>query len=532
VTLSVPGFPGATIYYTLNGKIPTRSTGTVYSAPIQLIQPSTIIAFASMQDCQDGPTAIQKFGYPVDPIRLMGNNQIGIPNGELLLPFTADITALVRNRSAAWGQEVTFTARSPSGADITANLWNVSDWTGSSGFLGIVSTFLTLGNETGVYTVTAHYGGNDVTFEAETVTPLSVTGTDENYAPGPGIEDPSRQLVSVSGQRPNITHVLGADLSNGQGMITGYAETAPGSGMFAPDTPPLPPSPSQSPGFVTKYASADYTKDFRSYWDDSDEFELDFLQADLSDWGFLDPKESRGSARSPYRHLVWNGEAWDPGDFPRPPGWIDMTKHFLKVAGYNAIQSTVLGMTTYQFIPDQAHVLYISTHGYHDGNTLVTQDGLFSPLETDWGKGLSMVVIAGCSVLDVTGSKPRWAGTQSANIAPGRKWAATGPCVLLGYEESAPIDRFLSWNGFSDAGPKQVVSQWIFSMEFELASPIYAWMYANWYYQQSVHKNCHNATAIHACSTPKKAYHLIGNLGATFLSSLQEVPESQWKGQD
>jgi len=255
-----------------------------------------------------------------------------------------------------------------------------------------------------------------------------------------------------------------------------------------------------------------------------------FAKGDLSDVGFYDSMLNRGSGRSPYPELSDVDTGYPISS--RPPGWIDVTKAFLKAAGYRTIQTTVLDQTFYKFIPDQAHVLYISTHGFHASGTVAALDGPFGAQDTDWHKGLSVVGIAGCSVLDVTGAK--WANNPAeVNKAPGRKWAATGPCLLLGYEHSAPIDRFVHWNlSFSDTGPKQVVDEWINGMELRFESPLYAWIYANWFYQQSVHKNCHNATAIDACSTPKTAYHLIGNLGGTFLSNFEVRSENQWAGQE
>lgn len=194
------------------------------------------------------------------------------------------------------------------------------------------------------------------------------------------------------------------------------------------------------------------------------------------------------------------------------------------------MQTTILGFPAVQFIPDQADVLYISTHGYHKEGILLTGNGRFGPSDTDWHKGLDIVVIAGCSVLDVTGHK--WPAPKNTE-APGRKWVETGPGLLLGYEAAAPTDLFFHWYALpEDAGPKQVVESWVQRMEIYWESPAYAWLWVNWFYQVVVNKLCHNACAIDAWSSPRSAYHLIGNVGGLFNSNLHQVDESGWAGEE
>jgi hypothetical protein len=157
-------------------------------------------------------------------------------------------------------------------------------------------------------------------------------------------------------------------------------------------------------------------------------------------------------------------------------------------------------------------------------------DSSFRAKDTDWHKGLSVVLIAGCSVFDVTGDK---CPTAERNLAPGRKWATTGPGLFLGYEWTAPGDRFFHWRqgSFEDAGPKQVVVKWVEQMETYWDSPLWAWMYANWCYEVAVNRNCHNACAINATSSPKTAYHLTGSLGVDFLWSIESKSEGSWAGE-
>src|SRR5437667_9022322 len=100
-------------------------------------------------------------------------------------------------------------------------------------------------------------------------------------------------------------------------------------------------------------------------------------------------------------------------------------------------------MTAY--LAAHADCLYISTEGHHISGLLDAPSGSFGPGDTDWKMepGPSLVIISGCSVLDVTGDKmtgitaPSY-GPFQVNLAPGRKWAKAGPCLLLGYEGKAP----------------------------------------------------------------------------------------------
>lgn len=533
VTFSVPGFPGAEIYYTLDGQIPTRSTGVVYTGPVALNQPTAIIAFATMQACEDGPTTIQKFGYPADTMRMAGNNQIGVPNEQLLLPFIARITT-ASGKPVANGEMVTFSARSPSGADIAANLSNSSDTTGSFGYAGLVRTFLALGGETGVYTVTAHYGDQQVTFEAETVTPISILGVDDSYRPlangGQIIQDPGFVLVSVSGQRQGITHVLGGYLSGDisqDAPVTTMEETSAGSGVFVPMIRPPRPQVPANWGLLN-YASADLVTDWNaSYWGDSDEF--DTRMRSFGVWDCASKGRARSTLVTPPSSETLPGY-WPPSlSDPYP-----FDHSFLKAAGLVQLPTRVLGdslsVSPVLVVPDQANVFYVSTHGYHGLNALVTKSGDpdFSPADLaggEWRRGLTYVIIAGCSVLDVTGHKT---GSQ---LAPGRKWATTGPRTFLGYEYKAPVDRYTHrFGGHSDAGPKQVVQQFLFYWENPDSwrpDELYSWMYAN-RENIGVHDNCRNACAINAWSDPKYVLHLVGT-GNT--PSVVAVQEDLWAGE-
>lgn len=459
----------------------------------------------------------------MDQKRPFGNNQIGVPNAQLLLPFVANITTS-NGKPVPNGEEVTFTARSPSNADVTAYLSNTSDTTGSVGYPGMVRTFLTLGDEVGVYTVTAQYEQEQITFEAETVTPVSVLGMNDNYKPLSGdgqiIQDPSLVLASVSDQRDGITHVLGAYLSGDTSPtapVSILEETSEGSGLLMPITPSLIPVYLPPDFSGIEYASSDYAKNLMpgqldipsapgSDFSDSEKFNSSSVMGDQLVWG---DTISRGVAKSP------NG--------PPTTTVFTMTRQFLKDGGYNTLATHVLSPASPLLAAtDQADFLYISTHGYHQANAMATVDGYFTPADVangEWKRDLDMVIISGCSVLDVTGHKK-----GGSNLSPGRKWAQTGPCNLLGYEGRAPGDRGV---GGAIGAPYYVLENWMFWIEFAFESPAFAWLDAN---EDEIarNRNCWSACAINACESPKTVLHFEG----TYQNPrLVLVEEDDWAGQ-
>jgi len=544
VTLSVPGISQASIFYTLNGVPPTRSNGILYAGPIHLAQPTTIMAFATLNNWQDAPTVIAKYGtaYVTDSLRALGNNQIGAANQKLPLPFVANI--LVSGAPVPDGQIVTFTAQSPSGLDVTANLSNASDTTGSNGQHGQVQTYLTLNEETGVFTITAHYQSQNIVFRAESVTPVSVLDVNSNYVPIAGgnsiIQNGDYVMVTASGEQQAVTHVLAFYLSDNdtsaQAPIVIFEETAPDSGIYvgsilSSSAPAQMNVPAAQPSFSgdcafddgdsITFASADFVKDPKtSSYEDSDEFDFLMYALGAGSFGdFLLDTDSRGSARS--------------GLLPPQP--LAMTRSFLRSAGIQVIHTYILGVSTYFSMPSQANVLYMSTHGHSvwwtGMNFVETADGRFGPEDIahgEWQQGLCMVIIAGCAVLDVTADK--WGGHGFTRVLPdplcGYDWINKGPCRFLGYEGVAPAD--------NSHVPKRVLDDffdnWAYGC-FDPAGnttfePIYAWVRANQSHVGDSHgQSAANACAIYACSSPRVVVHLKQH-GDSWV--MEQLTEDQW----
>jgi hypothetical protein len=209
--------------------------------------------------------------------------------------------------------------------------------------------------------------------------------------------------------------------------------------------------------------------------------------------------------------LTFRGSARAPA--PPPVGKIEVTKSFMTSAGATYIFLTA-GIKTMPIIfENQADYFYFSGHGHHDANTLeITTGTTFTPSDVargQWKKDLEIVILAGCSVLDVTGDKVPF--PYNASAKPGKAWAKTGPTYFLGYEWKAPLDR---------QGTADIVQRWEQEWEVDgFGNPIRAWMAANEAF------GFRNACAIDCSVSPKVAWHFVRR-NRTWI--LEMVPEDRW----
>lgn len=458
-----------------------------------------VIDNASEGLIQTGPNTFA--GVPLIPGKFRGDNQVGFANQPLVLPFVVYLTN--PDGTPVTNGVVTFSAAGPSGSDVSSLLSSTTDTTGNNGFQGQAQTFLTFGSATGIYHVTASYGGSAYTFAAETVSSVTLTNANDRFDADPyGVMcDVGTLIASVAGESMPVAHTLAVKLespTNPNGLVVALTETAPGSGQYtgAFRTDSLQTSSGMQmmslstygePDGVVEHASADYAGESGSTFGDSDTFD-----SFMSIWSY-----SRGHARAPFT----------AGDIP-------MTSSFLKAAGYEFLVAKVGTVPVYtNSIENQADFLYISTHGLHDQNWLfLANEEQFSPgvIKNSWKRDLDIVIISGCSVLDVTGNK--WPGNP---YRPGKVWVDLGPKYFLGYEASAPGD--------SSGVPSQIVNSFSLSWEvnYDFGSPVQAWMNANG------DAKAWNACALD-CNHPKGqriAWHWIKRY---YMNVLEQVPESSW----
>jgi len=144
------------------------------------------------------------------------------------------------------------------------------------------------------------------------------------------------------------------------------------------------------------------------------------------------------------------------------------SESFFKAAGCEVV-SLAYGCSASEKrqIMNQCDVFYYSGHGHHDSNDLT---GGFTPAMAQgrWNKDLRVVVISGCSVLDINDYNCHYEGSAHT-ASPGRAWEAVGPPVFLGYNYSAPGD--------AGGAPARIVQAWIANRSS--MGNANAWMKAN-----------------------------------------------------
>ena len=126
---------------------------------------------------------------------------------------------------------------------------------------------------------------------------------------------------------------------------------------------------------------------------------------------------------------------------------------------------------------NQADYFYYSGHGYHSSGTLYA--GGPSDVSGYWDKDLDVVIIAGCSVLDVNDYNNNFTNPVEHALSPGEEWEPLGPSYLLGYNYTAPTDLQNS---------DSIITSWL-SNRGSLGN-VEAWREAN------DNSNGHNACAI------------------------------------
>jgi hypothetical protein len=211
-------------------------------------------------------------------------------------------------------------------------------------------------------------------------------------------------------------------------------------------------------------------------------------------------------------NLAWRGRASGLTDEVPPDltamqaaGWADMRVRFPP--------SPATDITTrYE---NQADFFYISSHGFHESATLYDPAITPEAMMGKWNRDLDVVIISGCSVLDVSNPNGR---APSYNY-PGQRWYRTGPALFLGYNAVAPGDN----GGVTTA----IVNDWVSRHgNGDLggdggATYISTWMAANY----AGGRLQTNACAIRAKPTGQAVFHYFRvGLG----SLVQQLPESDW----
>jgi len=155
------------------------------------------------------------------------------------------------------------------------------------------------------------------------------------------------------------------------------------------------------------------------------------------------------------------------------PWTAKANKSFLNAGGSMRLEAIIGNKNDFTMIQYQANILYVSGHqGSNEFLQLGTSSNskLFGPKDAkDWKKNLEIVIISGCSVLDIgnLNQNPDWPPEGIGD--PGKKWAKTGPKIFLGYNYKAPSDT---------QGSVKVIETW-YKLYSRGINPIDAWRQAN-----------------------------------------------------
>ena len=189
-----------------------------------------------------------------------------------------------------------------------------------------------------------------------------------------------------------------------------------------------------------------------------------------------------------------------------PPNSVPSVS-YMRSAGCEVVTATYWGVDARKRqITNQADFFYFSGHGNHYNNTL---QGGFTPLlaHGSWDRDLDVVIIAGCSVLDINDYNGNYSGAEHS-FSPGYSWESTGPSILLGYAYVAPGD--------ASGIPTRIVRSW--RINRNTRGDVDAWMSAN-----------ANNRAWNACAIVKgqKYVYFKFSFKGVFKKKV-EVPKEDW----
>lgn len=153
---------------------------------------------------------------------------------------------------------------------------------------------------------------------------------------------------------------------------------------------------------------------------------------------------------------------------------------------------------------NQADYLYYSGHGYHASASL--EAGAPSDLDAYWDKDLDVVVIAGCSVLDINDYNNNFTNPVEHVRSPGEDWEPLGPGYFLGYNYEAPTDLQNS---------DSIITDWCNNRESD--GNIEAWGDANF-----------NSNGRHACAIEAGEDYYYFNKVAPLIYIWTSVQKADW----
>jgi hypothetical protein len=174
--------------------------------------------------------------------------------------------------------------------------------------------------------------------------------------------------------------------------------------------------------------------------------------------------------------FIQNGKARDNGDYNKFESAASFD--YMTYAGVQHlwVSHENIRSENRQFT-DQSNWLYWSGHGHHATASLDVIDGSFNPKYAKWNKNLEVVIISGCSVLDIKDYRAQsytfttytaWK-LAGGDWSPGKEYENKGPQYFLGY----------NWKGPKDiSGTDKLVKKFLLEIKKGISIPE-AWKLAN-----------------------------------------------------
>ncbi len=200
-------------------------------------------------------------------------------------------------------------------------------------------------------------------------------------------------------------------------------------------------------------------------------------------------------------------------------------KTFLQAAGCEVLEVSFGAIKMKRMIMNQAEVFYFSGHGL-DGNGEtgplfqigLGEDVFASDLLDYWDKGLNMLIVAGCSIVNINNWVPFPAYSPPtigphAGYYPGLYMNNIGPRFILGYWASAPTD-------VQNSG--LIIGSFTGVYNTNQSDPIGTWAIAN------DNSNGRNATAIEKKNIAYGHFEAIKILGVTVDYVWRIIPKDEW----
>ena len=190
--------------------------------------------------------------------------------------------------------------------------------------------------------------------------------------------------------------------------------------------------------------------------------------ADLTEGSGQDLSDSEAFARLA---LSDRGRAYNirKTESPSPDQFVSkpVESYFMSAGREMATVSYSSAVAAKKQVMNQADCFYFSGHGNHATGRL--QGGFDATMAHGrWNKDLNVVIIAGCSILDINDYNDNYTGIAHT-ASPGKMWEGSGPSVLLGYAYIAPGD--------AGGAPARIMQAWIsYRQTMDDAE---AWMRAN-----------------------------------------------------